>query len=50
MKTLLIKAAKLAKKIIKTIFPASWIKAVMNFIYHRKAARLIKADRAKQQK
>ena len=49
MKTLLIKAAKLAKKIIKAIFPASWIKAVMNFIYHRKAASLIKVVRAKQQ-
>ena len=50
MKTLLIKAAKLAKKIIKAIFPASWIKAVMNFIYHRKAASLIKVVREKQQK
>ena len=50
MKTLLIKAAKLAKKIIKAIFPAGWIKAVMNFIYHRKAAGLIKVVREKQQK
>ncbi len=48
MKTLLIKAAKAAKKVIKAIFPAAWIKAVMNAIYHGKARALIKKVREKQ--
>ncbi|MBQ8814205.1 MAG: glycosyltransferase family 4 protein [Lachnospiraceae bacterium] len=50
MKALLIKAAKLAKKIIKAIFPASWIKAVMNTIYHWKARKLAAVVKEKQQK
>ena len=50
MKTLLIKAAKLAKKVIKAIFPASWIKAVMNTIYHWKARKLAAVVKEKQEK
>lgn len=49
MKALLIKAAKLAKKIIKAIFPASWIKAVMNTIYHWKARKLAAVVKEKQE-